>query len=413
MGKAPEQLYRERAKRISDAIQLKIPDRVPVSVALGYFPAKYAGITCEDAYYDYNKWKLANKKAILDFEPDMYAMVQNESGKVLEALDYKQILWPGHGVSPNHGHQFIEGECMTAVEYDLFLEDPSDYVIRTYLPRTFKTLEPFKMLPPLSSALFTVGSLPISTLAMPEFANVFETLAQAARDALAWNSERNSFVEEMRELGFPARDGLTGRAPFDIVSVSLRGMHGTMLDMYRQPDKLLEACEKLLPMQIEKITSAAKTQDNTNVFIPLHRGADGFMSLKQFETFYWPTLKKLVFTLVDSGLTPLIFFEGDYTSRLEYLLQLPKGKILGHFDTSDISRVKDVLGNHMCIMGNVPPSLLQVGSSQDVKDYCKRLIDVAGKGGGFIMASRSSIDEVKPENLKAMIDFTKEYGIYG
>ncbi|NVM23838.1 MAG: hypothetical protein HWN68_18920, partial [Desulfobacterales bacterium] len=129
--------------------------------------------------------------------------------------------------------------------------------------------------------------------------------------------------------------------------------------------------------------------------------------------FYWPTLKKLVFTLVDSGLTPLIFFEGDYTSRLEYLLELPKGKILGHFDTSDISRVKDVLSNHMCIMGNVPPSLLQVGSSQDVKDYCKRLIDVVGKGGGFIMASRSSIDVVKPENLKAMIDFTKEYGIYG
>lgn len=49
---------------------------------------------------------------------------------------------------------------------------------------------------------------------------------------------------------------------------------------------------------------------------------------------------------------------------------------------------------------------------QDVKDYCKKLIDVVGKGGGYILGPRSATDEVKPENLKAMIEFTKEYGRY-
>jgi uroporphyrinogen-III decarboxylase len=53
-----------------------------------------------------------------------------------------------------------------------------------------------------------------------------------------------------------------------------------------------------------------------------------------------------------------------------------------------------------------------VGTVQDVKDYCKKLIDVVGKGGGYILSPRSSTDEVKPENLKAMIEFTKEYGVY-
>jgi uroporphyrinogen-III decarboxylase len=75
-------------------------------------------------------------------------------------------------------------------------------------------------------------------------------------------------------------------------------------------------------------------------------------------------------------------------------------------------KAKEILGNHMCLQGNVPCSLLQTGTPQDVRDYCQNLIDVVGKGGGFIMAPRSSIDEVKPENLKAMIDFTKEYGVY-
>jgi len=158
--------------------------------------------------------------------------------------------------------------------------------------------------------------------------------------------------------------------------------------------------------------ATARVSGNPRVFIPLHRGADGFMSLKQFETFYWPTLKGLILGLIDAGLTPCPFIEGDYTSRLEYLLELPRGKVLGYFDASDILKVKEILGNHLCIMGNVPPSLLQTGNTQDVKDYCKKLIDVAGKGGGFIMAPRSAIDEVKPENLKTMIDFTKEYGVY-
>jgi uroporphyrinogen-III decarboxylase len=142
------------------------------------------------------------------------------------------------------------------------------------------------------------------------------------------------------------------------------------------------------------------------------RGDDTFMSMEQFKRFYWPTFYKLVMGLVKKGLTPCIFFEGDFTSRLEYLLQFPKGSILARLDNTDIFRAKDVLKGHICIEGNVPSSLLQVGSKEDVIAHCKKLIDYCGKGGGYILSPRSSTDEVKPENLKAMIEFTKEYGVY-
>lgn len=409
MGKMPGELYREREKRVFDAIQLKVPDRVPVSTGFGYFPAKYAGVTVKDAFYDHQRWRQAYRKTVLDFEPDIFRLIGNDSGKVLEALNNKQMMWPGHGVSPNHSHQFVEGEYMKADEYDLFLKDSSDFLVRCYLPRVYGALAPFAKLPPLNTLL---AGLPFNSLAMPEFASLFETLVKTAHESLAWRAETGTFAKEMRELGFPCYGTSGGSAPFDVISDRLRGMRGTMLDMYRNPDKLLEACEMLLPRQSERLSSTAAASGESIVFIALHRGADGFMSLKQFETFYWPTLKKHVFNVVNAGLTPCIFFEGDYTSRLEYLLELPKGKVLGHFDSSDIVRVKEVLGNHMCIMGNVPPSLLQTSSPQEVKDYCKRLIDVVGKGGGFIMSPRSAIDEVKPENLKTMFDFTKEYGRY-
>jgi hypothetical protein len=411
--KAAQELFQRRIKRVEDAIQLKVPDRVPIVIYFGFFSAKYAGMTCEEGFYDYGKWRMACKKTILDFEPDMYLMPRLVSGTVLETLDCKQVKWPGHGVSPNHTHQFVEGEYMKANEYDAFLKDPSDYAIRTYMPRVYGTLEPLSQLRPLSSMLFGYAESGLTAaLAMPEFASAFDSLLKAGREALKWHSGMSSFDKEMAELGFPSLGAAIVHAPFDMISDYFRGMRGAMLDMYRQPDKLLEACEKLLPMMIERGLYGTKRSGNPKVFIPLHRGADGFMSLKQFETFYWPTLKRLILALIDEGLTPCPFFEGDYTSRLEHLLELPEGKVLGHFDTTDIFKVKEVVGDHMCIRGNVPSSLLQTGTPQEVKSYCQKLIDVVGKGGGFVMSPRSSIDEAKPENLKAMFDFTKEYGIY-
>jgi uroporphyrinogen-III decarboxylase len=97
---------------------------------------------------------------------------------------------------------------------------------------------------------------------------------------------------------------------------------------------------------------------------------------------------------------------------MEYLLDLPKGSILVHLDTTDIFKAKEILKGHLCIKGNVPASILQVGSVQDVEAHCKKLIEVVGKDGGFILSPRGSTDEVKSENLMAMIESTKKYGVY-
>jgi uroporphyrinogen-III decarboxylase len=200
--------------------------------------------------------------------------------------------------------------------------------------------------------------------------------------------------------------------PYDIVSHSLRGMNGTMYDMFRQPDKLLELCEFILKKTLETIQLTPDKNGRINVFMTNTRGSDDFISTPQFDKFYWPTFKKLVVELCRRGATPNIFFEGNFDSRIEYLLEFPRGQFIARFDTSDIFRAKKILKGHCCIEGNVPPSLLQMGTKEEVIAYCKKLIDVVGKDGGYILSPRSSVETVKPENLKAMIDFTKEYGVY-
>jgi hypothetical protein len=411
--KTGAELYQERLKRLEDAIQLKVPDRVPIFVSFGYFPAKYAGVTCEDAFFNPEKWNQASKKTILDFDPDTYQIAVTSAGPVLEALGSKQILMPGRGISPYHSHQFVEGEYMKADEYDAFLADPTGFFLRVYGPRVYSGLGALSKLPPLERMYWGLAEAFVPGMFTgPEFAQAFAAVATAGRETAKWNAINSRFNQEMEDLGYPPATRPHAMAPFDLITDNLRGMKGSMLDMYRQPDKVVAACEKILPWVIERTISAAKATGVPRVFIPLHRGAEGFMSITQFEKFYWPTFKALLLVLIDAGLTPCPFFEGDYTSRLEYLLELPRGKIMGHFDTTDIFKAKEIIGKHVCIRGNFPVSLLQTGTAQEVKDHTKKLIDVVGKDGGYIMSARGSLDEAKPENVKVWIDYTKEYGVY-
>ncbi len=410
MDKAIEQLAREREQRVFDAVNLKEPDRVPILVPMSYFPAKFAGLTIADAYYNPDKWRAAYIRAVQYMDPDRTSLTANQAGLVLEILRSKQILWPGHGIPVHSSHQFVEGEYMRDDEYDLFLKNSADWIIRRYLPRVWGVLEPFEMLPPLETMLH---GLPFRNLATPEFAKIFAALAEASKVAVAWQEETVKLAQELDEIGYSQRgEGMGAGCPFDMISDFLRGMRGTMLDMYRNPDKLLETIELLSKRQLERIKAMPPAERFTLCFTALHRGADGFMSLKQFDTFYWPYLLKNINAMIEKGYTPNIFFEGDYTSRLERLLEMPKGKVVASMDCSDMKRVKEVLGGHCCILGNVPPSLLQTGTPEDVKKCCKWLIDVVGKGGGYIMAPATAIDQAKTENLKAMVDFTKEYGRY-
>ncbi len=403
-----ENSFNERAKRIKDAIELRVPDRVPVMVSLGYFPAKYAGITCQDAFYNASKWKEAVKKTVADIAPDVCQITGPSSGSALEALDFKQMVWPGHGVAPCYSHQFVEGEYMKADEYDAFLEDPSDFIIRTYLPRVNGALEAFSRLPHMTVLLFG----PTSTLGTPGLDKAVAALSNARKETLAWNEEMKTLEKDVELLGFPLLTRAATFTPFDILSDRLRGMKGSMLDMYRQPDKLIKTTERLLPIMLRSAINRAKASENNRVWIPLHRGAEGFMSTKQFETFYWPTLKGLFLGLIEAGLTPCPFIEGDYTARLHYLRELPRGKMLGYFDTTDIKKAKEILRDHMCIMGNVPSSLLQTATPAEVKEYCRKLIKDIAPGGGFILAQRSSIDEANPENIKTLVESAKEFGKY-
>src|SRR4030043_161852 len=200
-GKTVEQLYEEREKRVRDAIELKVPDRVPLMVAVN--TSLYAGIPNSTAYYDPIGWKRAMRKITLDFEPDMCNAGLPTSGQALEILDVNNRLWPGGPLPPDYEYQFIEGEYMKEDEYDLFLSDPSDFMIRYYLPRMYGALASLSKLPPLG-VLFQGFEGLTPMFASPEFVRLARSLSRAGREMAKFRKTIGDAYEELAVLGFPA-----------------------------------------------------------------------------------------------------------------------------------------------------------------------------------------------------------------
>jgi uroporphyrinogen-III decarboxylase len=116
--------------------------------------------------------------------------------------------------------------------------------------------------------------------------------------------------------------------------------------------------------------------------------------------------------LINEGCIPFPWAEGGYNSRLKVIKDVPRGKVIWGFDTTDMAKAKEILGDVACIGGNMPIALLSVGTPQDIRNAAKKLIADAGKDGGYIMMSGAVIENAPPANVKAMIDATKEYGVY-
>ncbi len=408
-----EKLYKERVTRFIKALQLEEPDRVPCVLPVSNYPAYYAGYDLKTVMYDYDKLSQAWLKFLHDFDADTFippALIP--PGKALEAVDYKLYKWPGHGIAGDTtSYQCVESEWMKAEEYDVLIEDPSDFWLRTYLPRIFGALKPFTQLPSLRTfeEIATTSFIPFG---LPDVQAGFNALMEAGREALKWIGVVGAVAAQSTAAGFPGIMSGLAKAPFDTLGDTLRGTQGIMMDMFQRPDKLHEAMDRIAPLAIRTAIGSVLPGAAPLIFMPLHKGADGFMSDQQYRTFYWPSLKRVIMAMVNEGIMPILFAEGSYNQRLEVIKELPRGAVAWYFDQTDMAQAKEVLGDTACLMGNVPTSLIMTGTPQQVKEHCRKLIEVCGKGGGYVLAGGANIDNGNPENLRAMMAAAREYGVY-
>lgn len=406
-------LYDQRLKRTTDAIALRRPDRVPTAFNVTFWLAKYGGISHRQLMYDYATAQDITRRAIFELEPDSYAPPHFTTflGPTMEKLGFRQLQWPGHGVGDHQPYQYLDREYMKPEEFDELIADPTGFYLSKYLPRIATAFEGFAQLPLFPGLHYTRVLTGIRAFADPAVRRALSQVIEAAEESQKLADCTNGFIDEMQQAGYPLLGAATSMAPYDLIADYFRGAKGMMTDLFRRRDKLMEAMDKFVPFLLRHAVATAAASPSKVIFIPIHWAPDRFMSQDQFKTVYWPSLRRLLLALIDAGLTPMPLWESECDKRLEIIGQdVPKAKMIYWFERTDMVRAKQILGDVVCLRGNVLPAVMNLGTPADVDAACRRLIEIVGRDGGLILDGALGIpDEAPLANVRALYQSVRKY----
>lgn len=369
-----------RMERMEAAVKLEPLDRIPCAPLMDvYFPAKYKGYSMARAIKD---WKTGFSAIV-----DVFEEIGGWDGMILPGysiaptpnvyagLAVGKNLIPGLDLDGNSTIQFEEKEALTRDDYD-------DIINLGWNGFRVKHRHRFNPAGDEIILKWTRGQMD-----------------KYRRELQTW-----------RDFGMRSLCGTFTQSPLMFLSTS-RSLMEITKDIYRIPDKLEAVMEAMLDDLITEAIDSAKMSGEPGVMLVMERGGCFYYPLHIYERFEYPHMKKMVEAFAAEGLITVMHLDQDYTQNTPYFLDLPPKMVVAEFDsTTDIFKAKEVLKGHMCIAGDVPAALLSLGTPEEVEAYCKKLIDVVGEGGGFIMSTGCTCPvECKFENLKAMVDTAKNY----
>ena len=373
-------------ERVEAAIKLQPYDRVPVAPLMDVmFPCRRKGMTVA---HGISHWK-EGFQAIVDIFDEVggwdamilpgysLALTPTVASGVTVALGTGDYRFPGQddAVSENSQPQYAEREQLTAEDYDEII----NLGWSGFADKHRERFTPFS----------------------PD-----QIIAWTQRKTEHYTKEGETWAEH----GIPSLCGAIVESPLMFLSTK-RSLTAFTMDLHRIPDQVEAAMDAMVDGFIEGAIGAARLTKIPGVMLVLERGGGFYYPLKIFERFEFPYMKKMVEAFAAEGLLTVMHFDQDWTLNLPYLTDLPRGKCVCELDsTTDIFKAKEILKDHMCIMGDVPASLSAIGTPEDMEAYCKKLIDVVGDGGGFILSSGCTVPaDAKFENFKTMIDIAKGY----
>jgi hypothetical protein len=371
----------------------------------------YFGSNYRDNYYDFRKAGDATLKFYETFpQCDAQVFQGFKSGRAGEVAGVKLVDWPGRPgtkVPDSSTHQIIEQEFMTQDEYPELLKDYTGFMIRKYIPRAYANLQGLDSVN-LTSVL--MGTTFLSSLYAPAIQETYKTLVEVGKLDAEAGVLFEEYSDKLAAAGFPPFFTGVAEAPYDTLGDYFRGTLGILEDLIDHENEISAVCDMFTDLQIEALQYFRfASMPVKRVFFPLHKGMDGFMSPRQYERLYWRPLKKIMMALIDMGVTPFIYTEGKYNTRLEYLTDVPKGKVLYHFEEADMKKAKRMLNGIACITGNLPITLMEFGTKEQVVNYCKFLIDTCAPGGGYIFDFNGALHNATRENLEALFEVFETY----
>jgi len=370
-------------ERVLTSLQLKEPDRVPVWPLIDFLPAYYLEhINIQDMLENPDKaqegmeW-IYHKIGGFDIAMAggaMYMMYFNPFPDMFSAY-YLDWRLPGRqlpvDIPPQLAEKSLLDPFLKAEDYDRILNEGFFWLVN------------------------------FNSAGMKDLMNLGKIAPKVVENTKKW----------WESFKVPTFTDGAGATVFDLLS-TFRGSTNFMKDIYRHKDKILEIIEKYTDDFILMGEYGISNSQGKTILVGGTRASSDFISIKHFEELFWPYFKKTISTYVKKGYIVQMHMDTNWTDRLHYFRELPKGKLYLHIDErTDIFKAKEILGDHICIEGNLKPSLFTVGTPNLIEKKVREIIDKCADGGGLMVGSEIP-DDAKLENVKAMIDTCKKYGQY-
>lgn len=378
--------YAAKHKRFYDTLDMKVPDQVPIllqSISWGY---SYSQSKLNEVYKDPRKLYEGQTKFCQDIYSDAIFIAAIDAPiSLYDELNppRRQYVVSDDGFSLQH----VEIADMLPEEYPELTKDPKSFIANVMLPRRFPVLnEPY----------------PANYQALKKAYDECIYFMKASSKAIAWAKE---------DYGMPVMSTGVFYTPADLLFDFFRGFKGLILDIRKRPEEVIAACDVLADYECKLKFANMKKGDL--MFMPLHVAT--YLNPKQFETVYWPALKKVVDTAIAKGIRPVLYLENDWTPYFDYLLNFPKNSITVMVEKGDRKLVKEKLGGHMSIVGGMPCHILRNCTKEECVAYARETLDIMAPGGGFVFSTDKlllSPGDINVENYKAVVDVVRQYGKY-
>ncbi|QSX09220.1 hypothetical protein J0B03_03930 [Alkalibacter rhizosphaerae] len=379
--------YDQKNQRMEIAQRGGIPDRVPVYSLIDNWAFSYAGYGVEEVFEDDEKHLAAFEKIASDFYWDsMFASTTSRAMNYIGMLD--------GGSFKNKGLMQIESGhslSMDANEYDDLIKDPYAFIRDVVAPRKYGLMR------------------------MDHSSEKVEKYQRAVSELYKFKDLNQRSEEQLKnKWSMPISRGATLVHPVDLLLDFFRDFHGIMMDVKRNPNKIIEAADAMIPIVIENCEMQySENKEGMSIFNPMH--LPQFLRPKDFEKVYWPSYKKIVEHFAAKGMVVQSYYERNYAHLYDFLQDLPKNSVFGLFEDDDLREVKKRVGDVISIGGGMEAYTLHYGTKQECIDMAKGLIDDLAPGGGYVFTTNRilhSANDANPENLKAVNEFVKEYGKY-
>lgn len=386
-------LVDEKIERFKAAVRLEPHDRVPVAAMSDFWPVgMQSRYTMQQAFYDIDMLGSCYREAFTRWHDwDAFSAILYSLGQMLDATGSKRYAVPGRDISPDAEFQHPDLSLMGPEEYPKLIADPMKFQLEEIVPRLCGRIG--------SSDRIASGK------AMAKAALFFgQWMAKARAYAPVW----------VNEFGIPPMNqGTALYNPMDWIADKLRGFRQGLIDIRQRPEEVAEACEALVPFILNVgLATAPAGGEFPLLFNPQH--VSPFIGPKQYEKVYWPTFKRLVDEYVSRGYSVWVVFESNQEQHLEKMQDLPKGRIVAHLESTDLTRAKKALGGKICIAGGMPSALLAKGTPEEVAEQTRSVLALFEDEPGFIMTCSTTLpSNARPENLDAWLDTMRKLGHIG